>query len=120
MCIRDSLNACGIIRGTRAEVSLVALGLDLTVFVMIRTSHHAKAWADGFRQHVERLPEVTEFYRIGGDWDYLIKVVCRGMAGYDRFYQKLITDFELSTVTGFFAMEAIIENRPPDLRMLEG
>ena len=38
------LNACGIIRGTRAEVSLVALGLDLTVFVMIRTSHHAKAW----------------------------------------------------------------------------
>lgn len=114
------LNACGIIRGTRAEVSLVALGLDLTVFVMIRTSHHAKAWADGFRLHVERLPEVTEFYRIGGDWDYLIKVVCRGMAGYDRFYQKLITDFELSTVTGFFAMEAIIENRPPDLGVLEG
>lgn len=113
------LNACGIIRGTRAEVSLVALGLDLTVFVMIRTSHHAKAWADGFRQHVERLPEVTEFYRIGGDWDYLIKVVCRGMAGYDSFYQKLITDFELSTVTGFFSMEAIIENRPPDLRVLE-
>jgi Lrp/AsnC family transcriptional regulator len=87
---------------------------------MIRTSHHAKAWADGFRQHVERLPEVTEFYRIGGDWDYLIKVVCRGMAGYDRFYQKLITDFELSTVTGFFSMEAIIENRPPDLGGLEG
>ena len=79
-----------------------------------------QAWADGFRLHVERLPEVTEFYRIGGDWDYLIKVVCRGMAGYDRFYQKLITDFELSTVTGFFAMEAIIENRPPDLRVLEG
>ena len=113
------LNACGIIRGTRAEVSLVALGLDLTVFVMIRPATTPRP-ADGFRLHVERLPEVTEFYRIGGDWDYLIKVVCRGMAGYDRFYQKLITDFELSTVTGFFAMEAIIENRPPDLRVLEG
>ena len=47
-----------------------------------------QAWADGFRLHVERLPEVTEFYRIGGDWDYLIKVVCRGMAGYDRFYKS--------------------------------
>ena len=113
------MNACGIIRGTRAEVSLVALGLDLTVFVMIRPATTPRP-ADGFRLHVERLPEVTEFYRIGGDWDYLIKVVCRGMAGYDRFYQKLITDFELSTVTGFFAMEAIIENRPPDLRVLEG
>lgn len=113
------LNACGTIRGTRAEVNLVALGLDLTVFVMIRTSHHAKEWADGFRKHVERLPEVTGFYRIGGDWDYLIQVVCRGIAGYDRFYQKLITDFELSTVTGFFSMEAIIENRPPDLGLLQ-
>ncbi|AOU92773.1 ArsR family transcriptional regulator [Achromobacter xylosoxidans] len=113
------LNACGIIRGTRAEVNLAELGLDLTVFVMIRTSHHAKEWADGFRKHVERLPEVTGFYRIGGDWDYLIQVVCRGIAGYDRFYQKLITDFELSTVTGFFSMEAIIENRPPDLGLLQ-
>lgn len=100
-------------------MNLAELGLDLTVFVMIRTSHHAKEWADGFRKHVERLPEVTGFYRIGGDWDYLIQVVCRGIAGYDRFYQKLITDFELSTVTGFFSMEAIIENRPPDLGLLQ-
>lgn len=55
------LNACGIIRGTRAQVDLVALGLDLTVFVMIRTSHHVKDWADAFRQHVDQLPEVTDF-----------------------------------------------------------
>lgn len=113
------LNHCGVIQGTRAQVNLVELGLDLTVFVMIRTSRHAKDWADAFRQHVEGLPEVTAFYRIGGDWDYLIKVVCRGMAGYDRFYQRLITGFELATVTGFFSMEAIIDNRPPDLRLLD-
>jgi Lrp/AsnC family transcriptional regulator len=113
------LTSCGIIHGTRAHVNLVALGFDLTVFVMIRTSRHSKDWADAFRQHVEGLPEVTEFYRIGGDWDYLIKVVCQGMAGYDRFYQRLITGFELATVTGFFSMEAIIDNRPPDLCQLD-
>ncbi len=112
------LNASGLIRGTRTDVDLSALGFDLTVFVMIRTSHHSKEWADAFRKHVECLPEVTEFYRIGGDWDYLIKVVTRSMAGYDRFYQKLITGFDLSTVTGFFGMEAIIENRPADLSRL--
>ena len=42
--------------------------------------------------------EVIDFYRIGGDWDYLIKVVTRGMSGYDAFYQKLITNFDLATV----------------------
>lgn len=112
------LNESGLIRGSRADVDLTALGFDLTVFVMIRTRHHSKEWADSFRKHVERLPEVIDFYRIGGDWDYLIKVVTRGMSGYDGFYQKLITNFDLATVTGFFSMEAIIDNRPADLARL--
>lgn len=112
------LNESGLIRGSRADIDLTALGFDLTVFVMIRTRHHSKEWADSFRKHVERLPEVIDFYRIGGDWDYLIKVVTRGMSGYDAFYQKLITNFDLATVTGFFSMEAIIDNRPADLARL--
>ena len=112
------LNASGLVLGTHAAIDVAALGFDLTVFVMIRTRHHSKEWADSFRTHVERLPEVTDLYRIGGDWDYLIKVVTRGMAGYDAFYQKLITDFDLMTVTGFFSMETIISNRMPDLRGL--
>lgn len=112
------LNASGLIRGTRTEIDLATLGFDLTVFVAIRTRHHSREWAESFRKHVERLPEVTDFCRIGGEWDYLIKVVTRGMAGYDTFYQKLITDFDLAAVTGFFSMENIIDNRAPDLRGL--
>ncbi|MEO5323985.1 Lrp/AsnC family transcriptional regulator [Mesorhizobium sp. CC13] len=113
------LNTTGLIRGTHADIDVAALGYDLTVFVMIRTRHHSKEWADDFRKHVERLPEVIDFYRIGGDWDYLIKVVTRGMRGYDAFYQKLITNFDLATVTGFFSMEAIIDNRAADLNRLK-
>lgn len=109
------LNASGLIQGTRATIDLAALGLDLTVFVMVRTRHHSKEWADSFRKHVEQLPDVVDFYRIGGEWDYLIKVVTKGMAGYDAFYQRLITNFDLATVTGYFSMEAIIENRAADL-----
>ncbi len=112
------LKASGLVLGSRTNIDLAALGLDLTVFVMIRTRHHSKEWADNFRKHVERLPEVMDFYRIGGDWDYLVKVVTRGMAGYDAFYQRLITNFDLATVTGFFSMEAIVENRPADLTRL--
>lgn len=113
------LTASGIIRGTRTEIDLSMLGFDLTVFVMIRTRHHSKEWADNFRKHVERLPQVIDFYRIGGDWDYLIKVITKGMAGYDAFYQRLITDFDLATVTGFFSMEPIIENRAANLTRLQ-
>lgn len=109
------LTSEGLIKGTQTRVDLAAIGLDLTVFVMVRTRHHSKEWLETFRHHVERIPEVADFYRIGGDWDYLIKVVTRGMGGYDDFYQKLVDGQDLATVTGFFAMETIIDNRPVNL-----
>ncbi|MGV8987746.1 MAG: Lrp/AsnC family transcriptional regulator [Cypionkella sp.] len=113
------LQAAGLIRGSRVMVNLPALGLDLTVLVMIKTRYHSKDWSDSFRHHVEQLPEVIDFFRIGGEWDYLIKVATRGMAGYDAFYQKLITGFDFATVSGIFSMEAILENRPLDLSRLK-
>lgn len=109
------LQAEGILNGTRARIDLTALGLDLTVLVMIRTRHHADDWSRAFRTHVEALPEVTQFWRIGGEWDYLITAVCRGVQGYDRFYQSLIRGFDLERVTGHFVMEQIIADRPPRL-----
>lgn len=114
----QALQASGILAGTQARVDLAALGLDLTVVVMIRTRHHSRDWVDRFARHVESLPEVIDFHRIGGEWDYLLKVVAQGMAGYDRFYQKLIDGFEFDKVTGLFAMERILENRPADLARL--
>ncbi len=112
------LTADGLLQGTRARIDMRALGFDLTVFVMIRTRHHSRDWSEKFRKHVERIPEVMDFHRIGGEWDYMIKVVTRGMSGYDAFYQKLITGFDLATVTGIFSMEGIIEDRVADLRKL--
>lgn len=109
------LRAEGILREAQTKVDLEAFGLDLTVFVMIRTRHHSAEWATKFRAKVEQLPEVTGFYRIGGEWDYMIKVVTRGMKGYDAFYKRLTADLDLATVTGFFSMEEIIDERPIDV-----
>jgi Lrp/AsnC family transcriptional regulator len=109
------LQASGVIGAARTEIDIGLLGFDLTAIVMVRTRHHSKEWSEDFRKHVDRLPEVIDFYRIGGDWDYMIKVITRGISGYDAFYQKLITNFDLATVTGYFAMEAIIRNRAVDL-----
>ncbi|EAR51388.1 putative transcription regulator protein [Oceanicola granulosus HTCC2516] len=110
------LEEAGALRGRRADIDAAALGLGLTVFVMIRTRHHASDWARSFRAHVEALPEVVDFHRIGGHWDYMIKAICTDMAGYDRFYQALIRGFDIEAVTGHFAMEAMLENRPLALR----
>lgn len=114
----QTLQAAGILAGSQARVDLAVLGLDLTVFVMIRTRHHARDWVDRFSRHVQSLPEVIDFHRIGGEWDYLLKIVTPGMAGYDRFYQRLIDGFEFDKVSGMFSMERILDNRPSDLNRL--
>lgn len=106
------LTEAGVLKGSRAQIDAAALGLELTVFVMIRTRHHDDGWARRFRARVESLPEVTEFHRIGGEWDYMAKVVTTGMAGYDAVYKRLIADLDLERVTGVFSMETIFEGRP--------
>ncbi len=108
----QALNASGIIRSSTVQLDRQKLGLGLVVFVMIRTRHHSADWLRQFRTHVSTLPEVVDFFRIGGDYDYMLKVVTEDMASYDRVYQRLIARIELDSVTSYFAMEAIEEQRP--------
>ncbi len=108
----QALNASGIIEGATVRLNRQKLGLGLVVFVMIRTRHHSAEWLKTFRRHVSTLPEVVDFFRIGGDYDYLLKVVTEDMDSYDKVYQRLIEEVELDSVTSYFAMEAIEEQRP--------
>lgn len=107
-----TLNDTGVLQGSTARIDRQQLGLTLVVFVMLRTRHHSADWLQAFRSHVLTIPEVVDFHRIGGDYDYQLKVVTEDMASYDKVYQRLIEKVELDSVTSYFAMEAIAEGRP--------
>lgn len=96
----------GVIQRTVAVLDPAKLGLNLTVFIRVRTREHTAAWSTAFRENVERIDGVTEVYRMGGDIDYLIKAVVEDMPAYDRLYQQLIA-VDLFDVTASFVMEAI-------------
>ena len=49
---------------------------------------------------------MLEVYRLGGDVDYLIKVVVPDMAGYDALYQQLLAA-DLFDVSASFVMEEL-------------
>ena len=102
----------GVISGQRVLINRRALGKNLVVFTMLRTRSHSKDWLTKFRRHVISIPDVVDFYRIGGDYDYMIKIVTEDMESFDSAYQRLIDTIELDAVTSYFAMEAIIEDRP--------
>ncbi|PHQ71254.1 MAG: transcriptional regulator [Paracoccus sp.] len=111
-----TLEASGAIRNRTVVIDRNSLGGGFVVFSLIKTRHHSADWLRKFRVHVSAIPEVIDFFRIGGEYDYLLKIVVRDMAGYDDVYKRLIADIELETVTSYFAMEAIEEQRPIPLR----
>lgn len=101
------LEEAGIIRKRVALVDPKKVGRGVTVFVTVRTSNHSEEWLQRFASGVAALPEVMEFYRIGGDVDYLLKVLVGDISEYDRFYKKLIRVAPLSDVSSNFAMEQV-------------
>jgi len=107
-----ALEAAGVVQGYTARVAPEAVGASLAVFVMLRTRRHSADWLRQFRAHVEAIPQVIGFYRISGDYDYLLKIAAGDMASYDSVYQRLIQMEGLQTVTSYFAMESIFDGRP--------
>ena len=101
----------GVIRGETIRLNVQAIGLDLTVFVMVRTRHHSAEWLGHFRKTVLAIENVIDFFRITGDYDYMLKIVARDMNDFDRVYQRLIEKNELESVTSYIAMEAIADGR---------
>src|SRR5450830_884367 len=97
----------GYIESRVSIVNREKVGLPVTVFVSVRTSEHDEKWLARFAAAVVALPEVLEFHRMSGDVDYLLKVVTTDIAGYDRFYKKLITTARLTGVSSAFSMEQI-------------
>lgn len=97
----------GVIRKRVALLDQQHLDLSATVFVQIKTRHHEADWLERFARGVAAIPEVVEFYRMSGETDYLLKIVARDIADYDRVYQQLIAVVPLHDVSSSFAMERI-------------
>lgn len=101
------LENAGYIKRRVAILDRELLGLGVTVMVAIRTAQHSEEWLRAFADGVARIPEVVEFYRMSGEIDYLLKIVARDIADYDRIYRKLIKAADLHDVSSSFAMQEI-------------
>ena len=61
-----------------------------------------------FAAGVATIPEIIECHRMAGEVDYLLKLIVRDIAHYDRIYQRLIAAVPgLSDVSSSFSMEAL-------------
>lgn len=103
----QKLEKSGVIKGRVALLDGSLLDRKVSVFVQVKTSQHNRTWLDDFSKTVSAFPEVAGFYRMSGEYDYLLRVIVHDIAAYDDFYKRFIEATSLTDVTSNFAMEEI-------------
>ncbi|NAZ36378.1 Lrp/AsnC family transcriptional regulator [Rubellimicrobium sp. CFH 75288] len=101
------LREAGVIGPPVVVADAEALGFEATFFVLIRTAAHDAAWQARFLAALRARPEVQEAHRLAGDIDYILKVRVPNARAYDAFYQALIAEVSIHTITALLSMEEI-------------
>ena len=104
-----ALEDAGFIKSRVALLNPDALGLNLTVFILVKTNAHDSGWLEKFSRATRTMPEILGAYRMTGDLDYLIRARVRDVADYDRLYRRLVERVEMSDVSASFVMEELKE-----------
>jgi Lrp/AsnC family transcriptional regulator len=79
------MQEAGLIQRKVALLDAPRLGFAITVFVDIKLSAHGRNNLAQFEDTIIGYPQVLECYTMAGASDYLLKVVARDMASYERF-----------------------------------
>lgn len=76
----------GIIKSYHAVVDPLALGLNVTTYILVTIGWHQENASENFLRQVDEIDEVVECTIITGDGDFLLKVICQDL----RAYQDLL------------------------------
>jgi Lrp/AsnC family leucine-responsive transcriptional regulator len=99
------LEEAGIIRGYSALLDQVKLGFPVSVFVSIKLERQHEDAMQRFEAAVRRCPEVLECYLMTGPRDYLLRVVARDLADYERFVKETLTRIDgIANIESSFAL----------------
>lgn len=100
----------GYIRGFRASVDHVKLGLGHVAFVQVTLSDTRTDALEAFNAAVRALPSVEQCHMIAGGFDYLLKVRSTDIDDYRRTLGEEIARLpHVASTSTFVSMEAVKE-----------
>ncbi len=104
------LETSGAIKGFRAMLDPIRLGLDHVAFVEVRLSDTREAALAKFNDAVRHVPEIEQAHMIAGSFDYLLKVRTGSMTAYRQVLAEHISSLpHVSHTSTYVAMEAVKE-----------
>ncbi len=110
------LEDAGYIRGYRAVLDPIRLGLDHVAFVEVKMVDTREDTLALFNEAVATIPEIEQAHLIAGNFDYLLKVRTQDMPSYRRVLaEKVSTLPGVAATSTFVAMEAVKDTGVADV-----
>ena len=88
------LEQIGIITSYHAKLNIEKIGLGVTTFVLATLNGHNKANIEGFIEEINKIPEVVECHHITGAGDFILKVVSKDIASYQKLMLEKVSDIK--------------------------
>lgn len=85
------LEEAGIITGYAAQINEAALGFEVSVFVSVKLDRQIDDALSAFESEIATFPEVVDCWLMTGNRDYLLRVVTRNMADFEKFLVGRLT-----------------------------
>lgn len=86
----------------------IMLSRGFVVFCNIKLKQHSKKLGNELVQAILALDEVTEFYNISGDYDFMLKICVQSMSHYQDFVMNTLGEIEgIGNLQSVFVMGEI-------------
>ena len=100
----------GVIKQYVTLVDQNKVDLNLMVICYVSLKEHNKTAGVNFIKTINALHEVTECYSISGEFDFMLKVICKDMNTYYDFHVNKLSQIEnMGHVQSIFVMGVIKE-----------
>lgn len=86
-----ALEEAGVVVGYVAKMSAQKLGFRVEFFVELSLSTQGEEAFQKFEKAVLLIPEVLECYLVGGQYDYLLRIIARDTEDYERIHRESIS-----------------------------
>src|SRR5437868_14023773 len=102
------MEANGVIKQYATIVDNIKVKKGLMVICYVSLKQHSKNAGAKFIRIINELNEVIECYSISGEFDFMLKVVCRDMNAYYDFHVNKLSEMEnMGHVQSVFVMGII-------------
>jgi len=88
------LEQMGIITSYHAKLNTEKIGLGVTTFVLATLNGHNRANIEGFINEINKIPEVIECHHITGAGDFILKVIAKDIASYQKLMLEKVSDIK--------------------------